>query len=344
MHITNRVKAESNSSSLVLPRRILYIMQIVKKMLKRLLFVITVGILACSCGGNQGAKTTATAPPDASGAMRRVELPVIPAMIVDPVERADYMALHYWDKFDFSDTVDIYRPEFMEQFFADYINVLNYASTAAAEKSIRDLTNKAVADTTMQYCFMELFEKYLYDPNSPMRNEDFYIPYLETLIASDHVAEIDKVRPRSELAMARKNRVGSKALDFNYTMAGGRESSLYNTKADYLILFINNPGCPACKEYIDMLQNSRIVQEMLREGTLKILALYPDADLKEWLAYQPHMPASWINAYDRNTVIKSKELYDLKAIPTLYLLDKNKTVLLKDCASIEVLDNYLRMQ
>jgi len=38
----------------------------------------------------------------------------------------------------------------------------------------------------------------------------------------------------------------------------------------------------------------------------------------------------WTNGYDKELVIKNKNLYDLRAIPTLYLLDKNKTVLLKD--------------
>ena len=38
----------------------------------------------------------------------------------------------------------------------------------------------------------------------------------------------------------------------------------------------------------------------------------------------------WINAYDAGQVLTMKKLYDLKAMPTLYLLGKNKVVLLKD--------------
>ena len=41
-------------------------------------------------------------------------------------------------------------------------------------------------------------------------------------------------------------------------------------------------------------------------------------------------PAQWINAYDAQQVIRNEELYDLKAIPTLYLLGKNRVVELKD--------------
>jgi len=59
------------------------------------------------------------------------------------------------------------------------------------------------------------------------------------------------------------------------------------------------------------------------------LSVYPDEDLAIWKQNQSEIPSSWINSYDKG-VIKKQELYDLKAIPTLYLLDKSKMVLLKD--------------
>ena len=39
-------------------------------------------------------------------------------------------------------------------------------------------------------------------------------------------------------------------------------------------------------------------------------------------------------------MLQTKNLYDLRAIPTLYLLDKNKTVLLKD-ATLQKVEQYL---
>ena len=39
--------------------------------------------------------------------------------------------------------------------------------------------------------------------------------------------------------------------------------------------------------------------------------------------------------------MRKEELYDLRAIPSLYLLDKDKKVLLKDCASVDMVETYL---
>jgi hypothetical protein len=52
------------------------------------------------------------------------------------------------------------------------------------------------------------------------------------------------------------------------------------------------------------------------------------------------LPARWINGYDSQSGIMSGDLYDLKAIPSLYLLNEQKIVLLKD-ARLEEIEAYL---
>ena len=52
------------------------------------------------------------------------------------------------------------------------------------------------------------------------------------------------------------------------------------------------------------------------------------------------IPSKWINGYDKELTVRNRELYDLKAMPTLYLLDKDKKVLLKD-APVEQVEQYL---
>ena len=53
------------------------------------------------------------------------------------------------------------------------------------------------------------------------------------------------------------------------------------------------------------------------------------------------MPDNWINSYDKSMKMKNDELYDLRAIPTLYLLDQDKVVLLKDCMSIPTIEQTI---
>ncbi len=260
-------------------------------------------------------------------------------MITNPEERADYLVKHYWDHFDFSDTAYIHLPEVTEQAFADYINVMNYATYAAVSSSIKNMLKKAEVDSLMFAYFTDLYERYLYDPNSPFRNDEYYIPALEAIIGSS--LNVEKIRPTYLLELAKKNRVGEKASDFTYTLVGGKKSSLYAIKADYTLIFFYNPGCHTCKEIIEQLQSSLTINYLIDEKKLTILAVYPDEDLTEWKSYLSDIPKKWINSYDEGTHLKDKEIYDLKAIPTIYLLNKEKKVLLKD-TTFEQLENYIR--
>jgi hypothetical protein len=46
------------------------------------------------------------------------------------------------------------------------------------------------------------------------------------------------------------------------------------------------------------------------------------------------MPKEWINSYDRGCHIERENLYNISAIPALYLLDKDKIVLVKDSTNV----------
>ena len=73
---------------------------------------------------------------------------------------------------------------------------------------------------------------------------------------------------------------------------------------------------------------------MIAEKRLAVLNIYIDEDLKEWKEYMPIYPEEWYNGFDPDLVIRTDNTYNVRAIPSLYLLDADKTVLLKD-ATIE---------
>ena len=120
----------------------------------------------------------------------------------------------------------------------------------------------------------------------------------------------------------------------------GQTGKLYNIKADYLLLFFYNPDCHACQEITRQMESSFLINEFSKSNKLKILAVYPDEDLDAWKEHVSVMPKDWINSYDKSVSLKNDEIYDLKAIPTLYLLNKEKKVLLKD-ATFQQIENYL---
>lgn len=274
-------------------------------------------------------------------------LPDMPEELTNPDARADYLVIHYWDRFDFSDPGLIEKPEITEQAFVDYINILNYASFKKSEESLRHTMKRATENEAMYVHFTDLFEKYLYDPNSPFRNEEFYIPVLEEVIQSDILSESQKGEYGYQYEFTQKNRIGQSASDFYYTLRSGESKKMSSINSEYLILYFSNPGCPTCMSVSEMIDNSEPINRAFslnsqQRTMLTILSVYPDDDIEEWENYLDKLPDNWLHSYDKDMQVTKNKLYDLKAIPTIYLLDKNKKVILKD-TSVEILEAFFEL-
>ncbi|MEG0560795.1 MAG: DUF5106 domain-containing protein [Muribaculaceae bacterium] len=270
------------------------------------------------------------------------KLPEIPKYCTKISQRAEFLAMHWWDNFNFNDTTYIHIPKISEQAFVDFIDFQPNVAPEISNKSITLFLDRAIVNKKIFNYFIELAEKYLYDPNSAMRNEELYIPILKYITTSPKIDTDFKIRPTHLLTMAMKNRPGSMATDFTYTLSNEKTGRLHSIKSDYTIIFFNNPDCHDCKRVKDLFESSPVFSNLTKKKSpikLVILGVYPDADIPLWL--NATYPDCIINAYDAGQAITKNESYDLKAIPSLYLLDKDKKIILKD-ATIEIIENYLQ--
>ena len=267
-----------------------------------------------------------------------------PAMMEDPQDRAEYMAQNMWNSLtDPSRTypcdsllVSGVRRTDVEQKFANWTQVLGMSSRPVAEKSVSRLYDRALAcekkDTSSNVfeTFASLVDKYLFDPNSPLRDEDLYGAYASRLAAYEGYTEVQKEKYARDARLCALNKVGTKAADFRFADRRGKIRTLYGVEAPYTLLFFSNPGCEACMSIINVLKEDPQISSMISSGRLKVLNIYIDEDLDAWRSYMPVYPDEWYNGFDPDFVIRNEALYNVRAIPSLYLLDSDKTVLLKD--------------
>lgn len=263
-----------------------------------------------------------------------------PPAMLSADERRAYMVEHYWDSFDFSDTLFIANvdPQQMLSAYASYVSLIKDDEAAAP---MAQLMRRAHTSRTMFDCFVRMAEQVLNDPNSALRSDEKYIPVLEAAIASPFYDEYERMPYQYDLQIASQNRLGRVANDFRYTLASGQSSMMSDIEADYLLLFISNPGCAMCGDVKAQMQSSTLITDLVKRGSLSILVLYPDEDLQAWREHLADYPPQWINAYDKGTVITRERLYDLKAIPSLYLLDAQKRVVVKDCTDVAQIEQQL---
>lgn len=345
----------------------------------RIIGIVLLAAMLDSCwGGGSGAGSNSGAAVETGGTEQRApvaqaaepgEVRHFPELSVPAVygsntpEAREYVLQHYWDAFFKSDGVTTPKAilgipdEEVEQALANYINILQAMKLLStpdepepfrnAQRGVRrmfsKLETKQQADTSAKTYlrFTEMVSKYLYDPNSPMRDEDFYLPFVEGMAASPCTKDNMRTAARFEASQCRKNGFGQVVPDFSYKDAAGNKGSLHAIHADYTMLFFSNPGCNSCKEIIDDIRSCLVISPMIQAKRLSIINIYIDEEVQLWRDYLHNYPSEWINGYDYTFSLRSGGGYDIRAIPSLYLLDSHKRVLMKDAPTAKVL-SYLQ--
>ena len=296
---------------------------------------LVAGFLLSACNGGEQGKFVKT---------RTFPTVQVPAMMTSQADVLEWFSMHWWD--NFFDTSEIWITDStmisgvknfeVEQAFANFLPVLDGVGIDQATKGIQMLYNKMEAyqqrDTTSMLFHMmeEIVSRYLYDPNSPVRNEDYYSPFARLMSQSPFVDEVTRGKYADEARRSSLNRIGSPAADFTFSDKHGNTGHLYGLKAEYTVMFFVNPGCAACRAIIQAMKSDQYFSELAASGRIAVMDIYIDENLDAWFDTSGDYPENWITAYDHNYVVRTEELYDVRAIPSLYLLDRDKNVLMKD--------------
>ena len=305
----------------------------------RELVLASLAVLAVACGPRK-----VQAPVSQTRAFPAAEVPM---MITEPEERIAWLGEHFWDRYTATDhlyysdsvTVNGVSLDDLEKQVGIFATLLQQGAPEDGEKAMTALYTRMEAFQTafvganLLPQLTGLITRYFYDPNSPLRSEELYLPFAKAMADCPLIESLDRQRYAREARLCALNRPGTRAADFRFIDTAGRTRTLYGIKADLLLLVFGNPDCHACKELQAALEASEELSAAIASGELKVVDIYIDEDIDAWKEHIPQYPASWINGYDPDFVIRTDLVYDVRAVPSLYLLSADKTVLLKDATT-----------
>ena len=137
---------------------------------------------------------------------------------------------------------------------------------------------------------------------------------------------LGKVRDR--VKKIKPNIIGYKAADMQMMeLYGGGYTSLYKTKADYLILVFWSPDCGHCKKAAPKMVE---LEKEYRDKGVKIFAVCTEVNKDPWTEFiKKYHTEHFINVIDPYNYSKFRDKYDIYSTPTVYLLDKDKKIIAK---------------
>lgn len=257
--------------------------------------------------------------------------PVPPDSIGGRQDRINYMAKHFWTESTIADTTYFQSPKLL----LDYLYLLK--QTDEQQKCVQSFVSLACKQEKTFGQILYWLDNILYDSSSPHYNENLYSSMMNAVIISDADSAM-KLIPKQRVEIMKKNQVGKQAHDFSVMDMKGNYLHLYSINSPFLLLVFNHPECSLCHKTEENIESNSFIQRLLIESKLKVLAITIDAERGEWERHA--YPKNWIVGLDVSKEIYSKRLYDIQRLPSLYLLDKEKRVLLKE-ADYSRLHKYL---
>ncbi|HPG12393.1 MAG TPA: DUF5106 domain-containing protein [Chitinophagaceae bacterium] len=272
----------------------------------------------------------------------------------DSLEAYNYYKQHYWDGVNFWDGRLAYTP-FFEEKLDKYMNQLIVPHPDSVINEIDWMMAYASVSSEMtRFLLIKFVNRYL---NQKYMWEDaVFVHLFEKYFANKKYDWLNEkgektITDRAYSLMA--NIMGTPAADIYLPDTSGKQISLYEQVADYIVVVFWDPTCGHCREVLPKLDS--FYRAKWKDVGLKMFAVAKETDgtKKNWTDFiHEHNLQDWTHVYYSKEADKERirsgipgysQLYDVLSFPTLYLLDKEKRIVAKKLA-YEQLDEVLQLK
>lgn len=263
--------------------------------------------------------------------------PEIPDTLKQPAERRAYLLTHFWREYDFADTSLLSRPGITEQGFVNFLSLFREADAKDVEAAVDSLVFLSKPYPAVQSFLLRQAGKYLYDNASPTYDEACYLKVVKPFLACRNLPAEARAEAEKRVALAAKNPVGSTASDFAITWPDENVFPLSTIQADQLLMVFYDAASDSCRRLIASLQTLKPLTQRVNAWQLRVLMMDVGTDAALWKATADYLPHAWLKGHDGEGMLRTSAIYDLHALPSMYLLDSGKKILLKQTSVDEVL-------
>jgi len=156
--------------------------------------------------------------------------------------------------------------------------------------------------------------------------------------------QIDKLKSQADAL--RPTLIGQVAPNVRLNKESGETINVHDIDAEYTVLFFWDPECGHCKKAIPYIIE---FYNQFKPRGVEILGICTKtgADISScWSAVKEKGMDIWVNAADNFLRSRYKTLYDIKSTPQIFVLDKDKKIILKKLAGEDlsaVMEEVLKM-
>lgn len=251
------------------------------------------------------------------------------------IARYLYYKNHFFDGVDLTDAGLLHTPIYNQKII-EYLDKVIVQNPDSIIREVDFLIN-AVSQNEEIYRYMLVTLSNKYETSPVMGMDKVFVHIVETyyLTGSTSWADDELIKKLTERILTIKpNFIGNQApqLVLNDTLL--TSISLYDIKAEYIILYFYDPDCGHCKKKTPVLYEA---YGNLRGKNVEVLAINITTDAERWKEYINENEFDWINLMDSYNRSNFRYYYDVRSTPVLYILDRDKVIIAKklDAGQVE---------
>lgn len=274
-------------------------------------------------------------------AMKDPDVPPAPRLKngkIDSTFQFTYYKNHYWDNFDFSDERLVRTPIFQRK-IDRYLQEMTAPQVDSLIKSADFIVAKARASREMlSYAIWYITSQY--ERPRMMGTDGLFVHmaesyYLSGAMPSSDPATVETIRKRVETL--KPLLVGKAFPTISVSDTLRRPVELKSVQAEYTVLFFYDPTCVHCRESMPALK--QFATDTTKSKGVQFCAIAVDNSPDAWQKFiREYGIQSWVNGYDFTSRTDYRKQFDVLKTPTVYVLDKNKTILARALPAEQVGD------
>ncbi|KOF04232.1 hypothetical protein OB69_01505 [Roseivirga seohaensis subsp. aquiponti] len=243
---------------------------------------------------------------------------------------------HYFDNIDFSQSDLLYSPVYHPKLMA-YTDQLTLQQPDSLIAATEYLLGKASAnDEYFKYTLITLLNKFA--KTKVICQDEVYLHLVDNYYLSGKAVWMDEeglTKLKVSADNLRNNLCGKLAVNFELPDVNGTKQSLYAQSAEYTILAFMQTDCIPCEKVLEEL--SKIDQTIL--PSFKVVTVFKEGDKAVWKGVlMGKTKPNWVNLMNDDGTLNSERDYNVQSYPTLYLLDKDKRIVLKRISASQIVD------
>lgn len=238
----------------------------------------------------------------------------------------DFLRDHYWDNFDFTDTILIHLPLFASKIndFFTLFEVPNI-SHETQEKIFQLPTNLILSKSQKNtLVFNAALNKLLND------TYDFGLRSLYNYIVDNYVKNHDSLFSQKKISTVQEKYKKNDSLKINSIAPNIKitnDFNLYDIKKNRILVVFWESDCVYC---FNVLQNLASLYDSLKIHDFEVVAISLDKDPNKFKRSILERGYNWINYCDfKGWFTEAAKRYDVTSTPTMFLLDGKKRIISK---------------